>query len=114
MDICKVIAAPALFDGRVIVVYGFIYAGGHDEGIEGDTCSRGAAISYNIDSMPKDFVSAITDKRLRLDLRPLKVTVEGRFRKRVPARLGHVSRIDVSKALSWEFVGDKTTSQQPR
>ena len=84
-------------------------AGGHSEGIGGDRCSQGLTISYDMGSMPQDFVSAITDKRLRLDLRPLKVTVKGRFRRRVPAPLGYVSRIEISKALSWEFVGEKTT-----
>jgi len=57
--------------------------------------------------MPHHFISAITDRRLRL--RPLKVTVEGRFRRNVPAPVGWVSRIEISKALSWKFVGEKTT-----
>jgi hypothetical protein len=57
--------------------------------------------------MPHDFISAITDRRLRL--RPLKVIVKGRFRRNVPAPLGRVSHIEISKALSWKFVGEKTT-----
>jgi len=109
VDVCDVLKSAKQFDGKFVVVSGFIYAGGHSEGIGGDRCSQGLTISYDMGSMPQDFVSAITDKRLRLDLRPLKVTVKGRFRRRVPAPLGYVSRIEISKALSWEFVGEKTT-----
>src|SRR5256885_1727750 len=85
VDVCDVLKSAKQFDGKFVVVSGFIYAGGHSEGIGGEGCSGGLTISYDMGSMPQDFVSAITDKRLRLDLRPLKVTVKGRFRRRVPA-----------------------------
>jgi hypothetical protein len=67
---------------------------------------------YDIDSMPKDFVSAITDKRLRLDSRPLGVTVKGKFSAHVRAPLGYINRIEVTKALHWEFIGEKTPQDQ--
>jgi len=109
MEVCDLLKSAKQFDGKVVVVSGLIYAGEHSEGIGGEGCAQDLTISYDIDSMPHDFVSAITDKRLRLNSRPLKVTVKGRFRRRVPAPLGHVSRIEISKALSWQFIGEKTT-----
>jgi hypothetical protein len=108
VDVCELLGSAKRFDGKVVLVSGFIHAGGHSEGIDGKGCSQGVAITYDIDSMPKDSVSAITDKRLRLDSRPLTVTVKGRFKGHVRAPLGYISRIEVTKAVHWEFIGEKT------
>jgi hypothetical protein len=113
VDACELLKAAKRYDGKTVVVSGFIYGDQHSQGIGGEGCSGGIVVRYDIDSMPHDFVSAVFDKRLRLDLRPLKVTVKGRFRTHVSAPLGYISRIEVSKALSWEFIGQKTTSNPP-
>ncbi|MCJ7503986.1 MAG: hypothetical protein MUP80_13145, partial [Acidobacteriia bacterium] len=81
--------------------------------IRSEGCSRSVIMRFDYDSTPHDFVAGVESKRLWLDPRPFRVTVEGRFRKRVRGWLSYVSRIEVTKALSWEFIGEKTTANPP-
>ena len=113
LDVCTLLKSARKYDGKIVVVTGYVQASQHLTGIRSEGCSRGVVLWIDRDSTPDDFVAGIDDKRLQLDPRPFRVTVEGRFRKRVRGWLSYVSRIEVTKALSWEFIGEKTTANPP-
>lgn len=108
MDVCSLVKSAKQYDGKTVVVSGFARADRHLTGIQGDGCPC-VIISYDAESVPHEFANGIEDKRLKLDLRPFKVTVEGKFKRRVKAPLGYVSRIEVDKVLYWEFIGEKAS-----
>jgi hypothetical protein len=112
-DVCDLVKSPRRFDHQTVTADGFVYADIHTTGIEGDGCSGGVVIRYDLKSAPSDFVSGVEAKRGRLDLRRFKVTVEGKFHARVPGPLGYFRRIEVTKVLSWEFVDEKQPTARP-
>ena len=105
-NICDLLRSPKHYDHKTVIVTGFVYADIHSTGIEGQGCSGGVVIRYDANSAPNDFVKGVEAKRGRLDTRRFKVTVEGKFFARVPAPLGHIRRIEVTKVLHWGFVDE--------
>jgi len=109
MNVCELIKTAKRYDHKTVVVTGFVHADIHWTGIKGEGCSGGVVIRYDFDSAPRDFVNGVEARRGRLDTRPFKVTVEGKFHARVPAPRGYIRRIEVTKVLDWEFVDGKAT-----
>jgi hypothetical protein len=104
LDVCGLLKSPGPHNRKTVIVTGLILADRHSTGIVGDGCNEGIVIGYDVDSQPKQFVDGIEDKRQKLDPRPFKVTVEGKFSDHVRAGLGYISRIDVTRALHWKFI----------
>jgi len=113
IGVCELLRSAKVLDGRIVTVTGLVKADQHLKGLVENGCSGGVVMIYAVDRMPPEFVAAITDKRLRLDLRPLKVSVRGRFKSHVPGQLGYTSQIEVRQALSWEFIGEKSAAPPP-
>ena len=109
MDVCTLLRSAKSHDGKTFLVTGFITADQHSTAIGSEGCFRHVIMRYETDSQPHEFVAEVEDKRLKLDPRPFRVTVEGQFHRHVRVPLGYVSRIEVTRALSWEFVDEKTT-----
>lgn|ERR1700686_4509859 len=105
--VCDLVKSPRRYNHKAVIAAGFVYADIHSTGIEGEGCSGGVVIRYDVKSVPSGFVNGVEAKRGRLDKRRFKVTLEGKFDARVPGRLGYFRRIEVMKVLSWEFVDDK-------
>jgi hypothetical protein len=107
IEVCTLVKSASAYDRTTVVVTGFVFAGRHATGIKGEGCSHGVIIRYDVNSVPKEFALAVEGKRLGLDRRPLRVTVEGKFSHHVRAPLGFIDRIEVSKVLCWKFIGEK-------
>lgn len=112
-DVCDLLKSPRRYDHKTVIAAGFVYADIHSTGIEGEGCSGGVVIRYDLKSAPRGFVNGVEAKRGRLDTRRFKVTVEGKFHARVPGPLGYFRRIEVTKVLSWEFVDEKQPTARP-
>ncbi len=112
-DVCDLVKSPRRYDHKALIATGFAYADIHSTGIEGEGCSGGVVIRYDVKSAPSGFVKGIEAKRARLDTRRFKVTVEGKFSARVPGPLGHLRRIEVTKVISWEFLDEKQPTAGP-
>ena len=113
MDVCTLLRSAKSHEGKIVLVTGFITADQHSTAIGSEGCYRHVIVRYKSDSQPHDFVAGVEDKRLKLDPRPFRVTVEGRFQRRVRGPLGYFSRIEVTRALSWEFIGEKKPANPP-
>jgi len=111
IDVCSLLRSGKQYDGKTVVVSGFVRADRHLTGIQGDGCPC-VIISYDRESVPHEFTNGIEDKRLKVDSRPFKITVEGKFKRRVKAPLGYVSRIEVDKVVHWEFIGEKASAKK--
>ncbi|MCJ7502050.1 MAG: hypothetical protein MUP80_03185 [Acidobacteriia bacterium] len=113
MDVCALLKSERKYDGKIVVVTGYVRATQHLTAIRSEGCPRSVIIRYKSDAQPDEFVAGVEDTRLWLDPRPFRVTVEGRFQRRVRGPLGYFSRIEVTRALSWDFIGEKTTVNPP-
>jgi len=113
LDVCTLLKSARKYDGKVVLVAGSVLVAQNATAIGSEGCSRAVILSFDRDSTPHDFVAGVDGRRLGLDPRPFRVTVEGRFRRHVRAPLGYVSRIEVTKALSWEFIGEKKPANPP-
>ncbi len=110
-DACALVKSAKQYDGKTVVVTGFARVDRHLTALQGEGCSQVIVIRYDRQSVPHEFADGIEDKRLKLDPRPFKVTVEGRFESKVKAPLGYISRIEVARVLRWNFVGEKTSAK---
>lgn len=113
INVCDLLKSPKRYDHKTLVATGFVYADIHSTGIEGEGCSGGVVIRYDVNSTPPGFVNGIEAKRGRLDRRRFKVTVEGQFYAQVPGPLGYIRRIEVTKVVNWGFVEEKTPTAKP-
>jgi hypothetical protein len=107
VNVCELLKSAKQFDGKVVVVSGFIYAAGHSEGIAADGSPRIDPFHMTlIGCLTTSFLPSQTDAFACGPSRLLSRDDSGGM---FPHPLGRVSHIEISKALSWKFVGEKTT-----
>jgi hypothetical protein len=104
ISVCELLENSKKYDGHIVTVRGIVMAERHSTALNGSECERAVVIRYDLDSQPEGFLTAVEAKRYKRDTRTLEATVMGRFKSRVRARLGYVSRIDVTNVLDYKFV----------
>ncbi len=107
IPLCNLLKTPNQYDHKLVETSGFIYADTHSTGIRETSCEGGIVIRYDLNAAPQGFVDGIEAKRGRLDNRPLKVTVKGRFHAHAHGPLGELRRLEVMKIIKWEFVDSR-------
>jgi len=108
LNVCTLSRYAKRYDGRKVVVTGFVRADRHITGIQSDGCSHLVVIRYDRRSAPPKFVNGVEDKRLNLNPRRFRVIIEGVFKRQIKAPFGTVSRIDVARVLEFGFDPDES------